>query len=199
MKITQSLTMFLVLVFGLVVFITGGPVMADELFGSFADDNTIGLWLFDEGAYPHTTLTDASRYEYDLRLQTGGKLVGGKFGGAFHVAGGTEHAISYAGFIGSVPIGNMREKDGIPSGLWGPTQGPEKIMFFNRVNGKCQIMLIHQIHFRYNISVKFAVTSITTRPYTHTTPEATAALSVSAGTKFSKPVKKNCLGGKENA
>ena len=52
------------------------------------------------------------------------------------------------------------------------------------------IMLIHQIHFRYNISVKFAVTSITTRPYTHTTPEATAALSVSAGTKFSKPVQK---------
>jgi hypothetical protein len=94
----------------------------------YADDNTIGLWLFDETQYPHTTLTDAGRYEYDLRLQKGGKLVPGKFGNALKVTSGADYAVSYAGFKGSVPIDEMREKDGTPSGLWGPTVAPRKIL-----------------------------------------------------------------------
>jgi len=94
----------------------------------FADDNTIGLWLFDETQYPHTTLTDAGRYEYDLRLQKGGKLVAGKFSNALKVSPGSEHAVSYAGFKGSIPTDEMREKDGIPSGLWGPAVAPRKIL-----------------------------------------------------------------------
>jgi len=94
----------------------------------FAADNTIGLWLFDETQYPHTTLTDASEYEYDLRLQKGGKLVAGRFGNALKVSPGPEHAVSYAGFKGSVPIDQMREKDGTPSGLWGPAVAPKTIL-----------------------------------------------------------------------
>ena len=94
----------------------------------FPDNHTIGLWLFDETQYPHTTLTDASEYEYDLRLQKGGELVESPFRNALKVTPGPEHAVSYAGFKGSVPIGEMREKNGTPSGLWGPTAAPGKIL-----------------------------------------------------------------------
>ena len=86
-----------------------GP--ANNLFPSFADKHTIALWLFDETQYPHTTLTDASANEYDLRLQKGGKLVAGKFGNALKVMSGSGHAVSYAGFKGAVPIGEMREEN----------------------------------------------------------------------------------------
>lgn len=41
---------------------------AEDLFPTFTDCNTVGLWLFDETQYPHTTLLDAGEYEYDLRL-----------------------------------------------------------------------------------------------------------------------------------
>lgn len=99
-----------------------------NLFGSFADEHTIGLWLFDEIEYPHTTLTDASRYGYDLRLQKGGKLAAGRFGNALKVSAGSDHAVSFAGFVGSIPSDDMRGKDGAPSGLWGPTIAPEKIL-----------------------------------------------------------------------
>jgi len=95
---------------------------------AFADDNTVGLWLFDETQYPHTTLTDASKYEYDLRLQKAGRLVPGKFGGALSLSPSPDHAISYAGFKGKVPNEHLRERDGIPSGLWGPTEGPKLIL-----------------------------------------------------------------------
>ena len=101
---------------------------AENLFPSFADRHTVALWLFDETEYPHTTLTDASIYEYDLRLQKAGKLVPGKFGNALKVAPGPDYALSYAGFKGSVPIDEMREDDGTPSGLWGPAVAPEKIL-----------------------------------------------------------------------
>ena len=54
------------------------------MFPTFADDHTVALWLFDEGYYPHTTLTDAGVNEYDLHLQDGGRLVEGKFGKAIN-------------------------------------------------------------------------------------------------------------------
>ncbi|MHC4344557.1 MAG: LamG domain-containing protein [Planctomycetota bacterium] len=100
----------------------------DGYFPSFADKHTVGLWLFDETDYPHTTLTDASQYEYDLRLQNGGRLVPGKFGNALKFSPGSGHAVSYAGFKGAVPISEMRERNGTPSGLWGPAVPPSKIL-----------------------------------------------------------------------
>jgi len=103
-------------------------VARDNYFPSFCDDHTVGLWLFDETEYPHTTLTDASRYEYDLRLQEAGGLVPGKFGNALKLSGGSGHAVSYAGFKGAVPIGEMRERNGTPSGLWGPAVPPSEIL-----------------------------------------------------------------------
>jgi len=96
----------------------------DELFPSFADRHTVALWLFDETEYPYTTLTDASRNEYDMRLQEAGKLLPGKFGNALQVPQGTGYAVSYAGFVGSVPGGPMRGRNGQPSGLWGPAVVP---------------------------------------------------------------------------
>ncbi|MHC4647157.1 MAG: LamG domain-containing protein [Planctomycetota bacterium] len=99
-----------------------------NFFPSFSDTNTISLWLFDETEYPYTTLTDASQYEHDLRLQKSGRLVGGRFGNALNVSPGPDHAVSYAGFKGAVPIGEMRERNGTPSGLWGPTVAPGKIL-----------------------------------------------------------------------
>jgi len=111
---------------------TPSPAWAGEskqnLFPSFPGKHTVGLWLFDETQYPHTTLTDASEYEYDLRLQKGGKLVPGKFGNALEVTPGAEHAVSYAGFVGKVTEAELREKDGTPSGLWGPAVAPKKIV-----------------------------------------------------------------------
>ncbi|MHC4156764.1 MAG: hypothetical protein ACYST6_17860 [Planctomycetota bacterium] len=60
-----------------VVFIAGGAV-GEEYFPSFADGNTVGLWLFDESDYPHTTITDASWSEKaDLCLMDGGAMVEG--------------------------------------------------------------------------------------------------------------------------
>jgi hypothetical protein len=74
----------LLLVFALVLGIAGFAG-ASNLFPTFADDHTVAMWLFDEGYYPHTTLTDAGKYEYDLRLQDGGRLVEGRFGNALKV------------------------------------------------------------------------------------------------------------------
>jgi len=92
-------------------------------FAGFPDSNTVGLWLFDEADYPHTTLTDASEYEKaDLCLMDGGSMVEGMFGRALQVSGG-DHAVCYAGFAGKVPEEELREDDGDPSGLWGPTEG----------------------------------------------------------------------------
>ncbi|MHC4617572.1 MAG: LamG domain-containing protein [Planctomycetota bacterium] len=95
---------------------------------AFADHNTVGLWLFDETEYPYTTLTDAGPYEYDLRLMDKGSLVPGKFGSALLVLPGYSHAVCYAGFKGGVPAFHLREADGVPSGLYGPTEGPGKLL-----------------------------------------------------------------------
>ncbi|MHC4622822.1 MAG: LamG-like jellyroll fold domain-containing protein [Planctomycetota bacterium] len=99
-----------------------------DLFPSFPDKHTVGLWLFDETEYPYTTLTDASGYEYDLRLQKEGELVAGKFGSALKVAPGMDYAVNYVGFKGSVPIEDMGDNRGTPSRLWGPTEGPGKLV-----------------------------------------------------------------------
>jgi hypothetical protein len=111
--------------FGLLVsfLATGGYVAAEDYFPSFVDGNTVGLWLFDEADYPHTTITDASWSEKaDLCLMDGGSMVTGRFGRALEIAGG-DYAVSYAGFAGKVPEEELREEDGEPSGLWGPTEG----------------------------------------------------------------------------
>ncbi|MHC4645796.1 MAG: Calx-beta domain-containing protein [Planctomycetota bacterium] len=92
-------------------------------YAPFPDSDTVGLWLFDEADYPHTTLTDASEYEKaDLCLMDAGWIVAGQYGYALSVSG-SDYAVSYAGFAGKVPEEHLREPDGTPSGLWGPTEG----------------------------------------------------------------------------
>jgi hypothetical protein len=84
--------------------------------------DTIALWLFDESDYPHTTITDASEYaKADLCLMDGGSMVPGKFGNALQVTG-SDYALCYAGFAGKVSEEELRERDGKPSALWGPTE-----------------------------------------------------------------------------
>lgn len=107
-----------------------GPALKGEtnFFPSFADRHTVGLWLFDETDYPYTTLTDAGRCEYDLRLMKGGKLVKGKFGNCLKCTPGRDYAVGYAAWKGPVAFVHMREVSGRPgSGLWGPTIAPEQI------------------------------------------------------------------------
>jgi hypothetical protein len=88
--------------------------------------DTVALWLFDEIDYPHATLTDASDYaKADLRLMDGGHLVSGKFGNALRLSG-TDFALCYAEFVGTVDA--LREPNGIPSSLWGPTEGPGALL-----------------------------------------------------------------------
>lgn len=98
------------------------------LFPGFADLQTTALWLFDDPVYPHTTLTDASWGEHDLRLMAGGRLETGKYGRGLRVAPGPEYEVSYAGFRGSISNEYMREEDGEPSGLWSPTAEPRRLL-----------------------------------------------------------------------
>jgi len=88
--------------------------------------DTVALWLFDESDYPHTTITDAGEYaKADLCLMDGGKMVPGKFGNALQVTG-SDYALCYAGFAGKVSEEELRERDGKPSALWGPTEGQSR-------------------------------------------------------------------------
>jgi len=98
-----------------------------DFFPGFADRHTVALWLFDETAYAYNTLTDAGIYEYDLRL-FGGKLVPGKFGTALETSPEADFNLYYAEWAGKVSQKPMRRPDGEPSGLWGPTIAPEKIL-----------------------------------------------------------------------
>jgi hypothetical protein len=92
------------------------------------NDDTAVLWLLDESTYPHTTLTDASvAAKADLCLMNGGILVKGKYGNALKV-NGSDFAVCFAGFAGKVPQEEMRGADGVPSGLWGPTEGPDMLL-----------------------------------------------------------------------
>ncbi len=117
--------------FGLSALVVQGeiaPKTDSAFWDALPDKNTVGLWLFDEISYPQTTLTDASQYaKADLCLMEGGVMVAGKYGNALQV-GKTDYAVCYAGFAGKVPENEMRLADGIPSGLWGPTEGPEAIL-----------------------------------------------------------------------
>jgi hypothetical protein len=100
----------------------------DVVSAAYPDSDTVGLWLFDEYTYPHTTLTDASEYaKADLCLMEGGSMVAGKFGNALRISG-SDYAVCYAGFAGKVPQEEMRGPDGTPSGLWGPTEGPGALL-----------------------------------------------------------------------
>ncbi len=115
--------------------VTFGVEQDLKYFPSFADKHTVGLWLFDETDYPYTTLTDASQYEYDLRLMKGGKLVPGKFGNALKLTPGLDYAVGYAAWKGMVSFTHMREVSGRRgSGLWGPTVAPEKLL--SALNGR---------------------------------------------------------------
>jgi len=107
-----------------------GSVRAEKnYFPLFADSHTVGLWLFDETDYPYTTLTDASQYEYDLRLMKGGKLVPGKYGNCLKLTPGLDYAVSYAAWKGSVGFVHMREVSGrAGSGLFGPTIAPKELL-----------------------------------------------------------------------
>ncbi len=108
------------------------PLMAqvakgEDLFPTFSDADTVTLLLFDESDYPHTTLTDASPYEKaDLCLMDGEMVDPGRFGRALRARKG--HAVSFAGFAGKFPEEEIREEDGTPSGLWGPTETPAALL-----------------------------------------------------------------------
>jgi hypothetical protein len=97
-------------------------------FPPFADSNTVGLWLFDEIQYPYTTLTDASEYEYDLRLEDSGRLIAGKFGNALSMSPGTGYNLYYAEWKGIVCAIHMAAPAGESSGLWGPTIAPKRLL-----------------------------------------------------------------------
>lgn len=131
MKIKTNLRilglMVVISAFGISEMVRGAEA-ALNYFPSFADKHTVALWLFDETQYPYTTLTDAGEYEYDLRLMKGGGLAPGKFGNCLSLSGGSGHAVAYDGFAGKVANEHLREPDGIVSGLWGPTEGPEALL-----------------------------------------------------------------------
>lgn len=102
--------------------------ITEVCFPPFADSNTVGLWLFDEIEYPYTTLTDASEYEYDLRLEDIGQLAKGKFGNALRMSPGAGYNLYYAGWKGIVCAIHMAAPAGEPSGLWGPTIAPKRLL-----------------------------------------------------------------------
>jgi len=115
----------LLTLFGIILFQCSNN---SNYFQTFADNHTVSLWLFDETEYDYTTLADAGLGGYDLRLMPEGHLVPGKFGNCLNLAGGSSHAIAYAGFAGKVVNNHIRRPDGIVSGLWGPTEGPEYLL-----------------------------------------------------------------------
>ena len=92
------------------------------------DAHTVALWLFDETEYPHTTLTDASPYAQDLRLMESGGLAEGKYGNALHLSSGHGFNVCYAEWASEVLMSRMRGRSGKPSGLWGPTTTPGKLL-----------------------------------------------------------------------
>jgi len=98
-----------------------------EYFPSLSDKHTVALWLFDETYYALNTLTDASIYEYDLRLFDA-TLADGKFGSALKTIPGPGYNLYYAEWCGKVCKERMRRPKGEPSGLWGPTIAPEKLL-----------------------------------------------------------------------
>ncbi|TFG50817.1 MAG: hypothetical protein E4H40_00470, partial [Candidatus Brocadiia bacterium] len=123
--------------FGLVLLVLNSLLLAslcaaqagENYFPSFSDEHTVGLWLFDETEYPYTTITDASQYEYDLRLMKGGRMVPGRFGNCLKVTPGLDPAVSYSSWKGHISFEHLREVSGRPgSGLWGPTVAPEKLL-----------------------------------------------------------------------
>lgn len=99
--------------------IAGMAVGTDDFFPTFADTHTVVLWLFDETDYNYTTLSDAGKGAYDLRLMTKGRLMPGKFGNCLSLSGRFAHAIAYAGFAGKIVNDHIRRADGKISGLWG--------------------------------------------------------------------------------
>jgi len=89
------------------------------------DKNTVLLWLFDEETYPNATITDASPYETaDLWLSSS-RLTEGKFGNALINTDG--YNVMYAGYPGRGAL-SPRQPDGEPTGLWGPTFAPAKLL-----------------------------------------------------------------------
>ena len=114
----------------MVIMATACAAVAEKnYFPSFSDAHTVGLWLFDETEYPYTTITDASQYEYDLRLMKGGRIVRGRFGNCLKVTPGLDPAVGYSSWKGHISFAHLREVSGRPgSGLWGPTVAPDKLL-----------------------------------------------------------------------
>jgi hypothetical protein len=133
---TQTRLAFLILSVAVVLGMLQIPAIAQvqgditwmaEYFPAFADKHTVALWLFDETYYSLNTLTDAGIYEYDLRLSDG-TLVPGRFGNALKTSPGSQYNLYYAEWMGKVCKVRMRRPKGEPSGLWGPTVAPERIL-----------------------------------------------------------------------
>jgi hypothetical protein len=105
----------------------GDPGWMADYFPGFSDRHTVALWLFDETPYSYNTVTDAGIYEYDLRLFEG-DLAAGKFGNALKTSPGSQYNLYYAEWAGKVCKERMRRPKGEPSGLWGPTIAPKRIL-----------------------------------------------------------------------
>ncbi len=95
--------------------------------GNAAGCETAALWLFDELPYPNTTLIDAGPHAYDLRLIEG-RLVDGRFGRALQVVPEMRFPVCYDTWSGMMVVRQMRNRDGGPSGLWGPTITPRRMV-----------------------------------------------------------------------
>jgi len=104
------------------------PEEQNTFFPTFADGNTLALWLFDETPYPHATLTDAGLYGFDLRLMQSACLAPGKYGNALVLQPGQNYNVCFAERGNGKLLDQMRRRDQKPSGLWGPTTTPQKLV-----------------------------------------------------------------------
>jgi hypothetical protein len=101
---------------------------AAPVVASATDPDTVALWLFDETSYPCTPLLDGTPNRYDLRLTPNGQLTAGRHGNALRLSPGTNYNAYYSEWDGMVVANYMRGPDGQPSGLWGPTITPAKLV-----------------------------------------------------------------------
>jgi hypothetical protein len=128
--LSSSVSTFIIIFITFILTTSNGANTSRDgiVFHTFPDKHTLALWLFDETDYNFTTLCDASENYYDLRLMPNGIMATGKYGNSLNMSGGSGHVVSYAGFAGKVVNNHIRKPDGQISGLWGPTEGPEKLL-----------------------------------------------------------------------
>lgn len=90
------------------------------------DAEVLAFWPFDDAQYPRATLTDAGPHQFDLTLW-GGRIVEGRYGGALAFDPESGLSLYYAAYPGSHNM-VQRMPDGEPSGLWGPTIPPTRLI-----------------------------------------------------------------------